>query len=466
MTTFTFQSARAIQFSANQPVVPALYLPPPPTFRQTSNLPPFTTLLIKSPWEVDPTTPSPTSSVQRLQHSSAAMADELEQWRADVREKITTTIAPWTVSEDDEPPFTHGELVLMALTLSGEAMTQENIADWAVRTFPYYYKVVLEGVWHMDGHALTKFRRGVLDALTDYDVPTQRALVGENMTWWTNVGSAMAILGRTIGCTGEDGSKTFNFTGLPAELRDLIFNMVFGYPKNGLDVMCASGSSDAKFKLASAFSDEILPGMLDNRSRELTIHTRPITEILAPLLVSRQFCREAMPKFYALNRFDCRFPFVLQRMLMMMGPKRSAHITHISLTYSVFSQGRSDLMTAKSVFEALTQITHLRKFDLRLDERIWTEFWEYKDQKKYSSVLGVPNIKSLRKIRGLEDVRFIGCPTLEATYKAIMMKPKQGARNIGKRSIGKKGMKRAAMENEEGSLLAHKTKKTKAVAPE
>lgn len=43
---------------------------------------------------------------------------------------------------------------------------------------------------------------------------------------------------------------------------------------------------------------------------------------------------------------------------------------------------------------------------------------------KFSSVLKMPGVSALGKIKGLEEVTFHGCPEIEAAFKSDMLEPK------------------------------------------
>ncbi|KAI7237739.1 hypothetical protein KC330_g2983 [Hortaea werneckii] len=59
--------------------------------------------------------------------------------------------------------------------------------------------------------------------------------------------------------------------------------------------------------------------------------------------------------------------------------------------------------------------------------------------------MNLPGLRKLRTMRGLDEVNFYGCPTVEALIKADMLKPKPKPK---KKRIG--GTKRKAEGDSEG----------------
>jgi hypothetical protein len=55
----------------------------------------------------------------------------------ELQTQVRMTIKPWKMS-DQEPPFSPGVLIAMALIISDGTMKEGEIIDWIEQTFKYY----------------------------------------------------------------------------------------------------------------------------------------------------------------------------------------------------------------------------------------------------------------------------------------------------------------------------------------
>lgn len=165
-----------------------------------------------------------------------------------MRQKIQATIAPYRKSTDEKPPFTMPQLVMMAVTLTGQIMSAKDIHSWTIEILPYHCQDVVDRIW---GYRMSK--HCIDDVLTEYkNLVAQFGFDLEDVdmelyekTWSPSVASSLEVLGDMIGMSWNNRGGTFNFMALPTELGSDIIDMVFSFAPSGvcLDGDCTLSSS-------------------------------------------------------------------------------------------------------------------------------------------------------------------------------------------------------------------------------
>jgi hypothetical protein len=132
----------------------------------------------------------------------------------------------------------------------------------------------------------------------------------------------------------------------------------------------------------------------------------------------QQFYKEAMPSFYSINNFFHEGLVDLKYNLSKLAPSRLQHITHVSFKYS------SNNPNSAKAFKLLKDINGLRTLNICVDEASWLSKvpTQQEDPEKYSSVLNLNEMATLRSIRGLNDVTFHGSPTLQSIVRPEMLR--------------------------------------------
>jgi hypothetical protein len=156
-------------------------------------------------------------------------------------------------------------------------------------------------------------------------------------------------------------------------------------------------------------------------------------EILSPLLTCRQFYTEAMPIFYRSNLFYCENTRTLHYMLKRLPESRLAHLEQIAFHYFPWW----DEEDIEETFKALATLNHLRTLKIHLDEAHWMRYFSGKENRDLLYMRAIP---TLRKLRRLKEVTFVGSPTLEEIVKPELLLPKDD------QEASKKGKKRKADE--------------------
>lgn len=406
--------------------------------------------------------------------------------KAELTERIKKAIAPWRKAVE-EPPFTPVELIFMALSMRGGEATGERIFLWIGSTFNYYNKLMVEANCYVGPRttsrsdraqraslAVQDLRSAMAEKLQELDLPLQyyRPGIMAAPVYRTSTESAVHILAPRIGHNTYRRAKTFNFFGLPSELRDIIYDMVFTFPRSGLVLemhrtWTQDSAEDRKFLVRSRspnlkFSHTVF---LDHRERFSSGHdwvkTRSILDILQPLLVCRQFYDEAMPKFYKLNHFHFPTVATLRQSLIKMPSTRRDQLTDISFNYDITNYRTayygtlSESKAAADAFDVLSEMKHLSKLSISVNERAWrTGYDAGRFHKKHSTVMNMEGIEQLRLLRELKEVTFLNCPTLERELKVGMTEPRHEGEQLTRQA--KKELRKRRAEEPEGMVLRSK----------
>jgi hypothetical protein len=204
-------------------------------------------------------------------------------------------------------------------------------------------------------------------------------------------------------------------------------DMVFAFPKSGvhvahlgsrdyrnLEVATRSLDTSFSFDLWDSFSDDIQ----SYQNLGPRVVTASLSEILKPLLVSKQFYKEAMPSFYRINNFVQEGLVDLKSNLSRLATSRLQYITHVSFKYS------GNYQSSAKVFKLLKDMKGLRTLNIRVDEASWLSKVPTPQEhpEKYSSVMNMNGMATLRSMRGLSDVKFHGSPTLQSIVRPKLLR--------------------------------------------
>ena len=139
-----------------------------------------------------------------------------------LQSKIRAAIMPWRMSTE-EPPFTLGQLIVMALVLRNGQMTIEDLVAWLVRTFKYYsleVKRQMEVLKPTDFGYKTTLAGKLRLASQQFSLPvtiSQTPLPIRTPILETSIPPAQIYLQRALNLEPEG---SFPFLRLPPELRD------------------------------------------------------------------------------------------------------------------------------------------------------------------------------------------------------------------------------------------------------
>ncbi|KAK3653183.1 hypothetical protein LTR56_004719 [Elasticomyces elasticus] len=371
--------------------------------------------------------------------------DPVADARESLRARIDTAIIHWTKTQE-VPPFSGTQLVVMALVMNDTPLTRREVWSWIVETFAYYREAASEAFWNCSSEApyrgLTSILRifgspeydevtcrsapkaALLRKMLDevyrqYDLPIEVTGVGDPTKADVRYAISPLMGERWLNLpvnVVEADMMVFKFFELPAELREVIYKMVFQYPISGVRVFMKN-----KIQVPEVLSRDLDDSRdwshMHGYTQRGTLATRPISKILSPLLVSRQFCGEAAPIFFNINTFHFPNEIEMSYLLEMLPRRYCKEIRSISFEMWVREFGFEGY---ERHFLALTQLPKLRVLKIYMDHGKWKDS---RDRGRVPSWDSMTAIDVLRTIRGLEKVECPNCPELQALLQD-MCKPK------------------------------------------
>ncbi|KAK5697204.1 hypothetical protein LTR97_007339 [Elasticomyces elasticus] len=342
--------------------------------------------------------------------------------RLGVRERIYTTILSWSDTQD-QPPFSATDLIIMAGLSSGCALSRKEICEWLVENFGYYRMLAAEAFWGYNRGkgklpAVQDVHKMLDKALREYELPVDVIPICDNdefLDLYRVHPGAEAMLPLTTADDQPD-KATLPFFELPAELRNTIYELVFRYPRSGLYFPSLWVKRPRVLSRDLMDDDDFGPARANGESRKKVYRTRPVHEILEPLLTHRQFYREAMPVFFELNCFYFADHYTMSRTLKRMPVVHKEHIK--SLDFTLPTVVRDDRIGEE--LTPLLGLLALRKLCIRFDEETWLNGGP--GISAHQSVEQHPGASVLRQLHGLEEVEFVGCPKLQASLGDGMLR--------------------------------------------
>ncbi|KAI7487590.1 hypothetical protein KC351_g2550 [Hortaea werneckii] len=252
---------------------------------------------------------------------NAAMArgpDALQSLRDEVQE----VIRPYTTA-DKEPPFSGGELIVMALVYTDDdALPKDRILRWIINTFKYYHDAFIDKAFQ--------------NLADDLNFKTAR-LASEKCTasLWSVTTQAARVYLRHWLEPERDG--TFPFLDLPPEIRNSIYELLFTLPSSGIHVQNADGREGFDAFFLERIDEPVPYGRKWSESLDLgspSIKKKSMNDILALLCVSKQVNNEAMPMFYMINMFHFdSYSIELQNLVWSMPKSRFEHLRKLHLDF-------------------------------------------------------------------------------------------------------------------------------------
>ena len=129
---------------------------------------------------------------------------------------------------NQRPPFSPEQIVTMVLVIGAEPTTEEQIVDWIVKTFSYYGDVFhKKGLPGFDNYDVL----GLYSTMRSLEIP---AVQMADTVWQVCATEARLFLRNAV---GPATTNPFPFLQLPPELRHIIYNLVFAYPRAGIGFM-------------------------------------------------------------------------------------------------------------------------------------------------------------------------------------------------------------------------------------
>ncbi|PPJ50751.1 hypothetical protein CBER1_08125 [Cercospora berteroae] len=228
-------------------------------------------------------------------------------------EVVLELIEPWRESSDS-PPFSKEELIVIALIVLDEgAVTIERIQYKIYRTFDHYCDQALSeymsgssGWFRSYSHPTAKLEqlKSVLSHATDdFDMPITRSVHEEQEVFEVIWNAARVYLRRWL---GPPRKGTFDFLGLPAELRE---KMLMVFPESIL-----------RYKGRAKITDT---------SDDTVLVAEKLSDTCAILRVCKTIHYEALPVFYDNNILEFDFAYLLFKSLKYTSPETRREIRNL-----------------------------------------------------------------------------------------------------------------------------------------
>ncbi|KAK5711750.1 hypothetical protein LTR15_012345 [Elasticomyces elasticus] len=351
----------------------------------------------------------------------------------DLRAQIDAAIGPWRVGNDDvKPPFDTTKLVIMALLVSDKSLTRRQVWTWVIASFYYYGSKAADALWDWKPKAtdtstfwdwddnadadvpeVQALQRSLDEVYCRYDLPLKVTLASHGTGAWNLYTMSPAAGQKLLGLDSAVDNTIFPFFELPPELRNTIYTMMFQYPASSLYF----GDADRKPKVLSRDLDDATSSRPVVYQTRKPYSTKNLSDILSPVLTNRQFYDEAMPIFFNLNTFYFLNQAHMHKAIGNLPEVCRKHIKSVGFTYTVNQAG--DVRDAQN-FGILTRLPNLRRLSLWFHE----EMWNRRREGSMQDGEDLPGVQILRRIRGLNKVEFINCPSLQKGLEQEMMRPK------------------------------------------
>ena len=345
----------------------------------------------------------------------------------ELQNEVKSVLKPWR-NRKEEPPFTAGELITMALVMRrhNEEMTFADILDWLGSTFAHYKNVVTaQGFAGADISLLVRKAAVGSDvdrALHQFNLPAivaKTPLPIRQAICKVSVPAAHIYLQHALN-TQRQG--TFPFLRLPAEIRGAIYGMVLLYPRSGLLIGPKGGSTRQKVGMISkdfsaqfSFTEWNAP----ESWRYCATYEAWIEDLLALLLVNKQIFKEAFSCFYRENTFVFNSVDDMGHYLRLLPRYRRQHITQIAFNY----RGMGGSKVANAAMGYLGSLPNLQKLYIDFAESLLERLWPTPRAER-EFIAKFPGISKLKTIRGLDKIGFgEDCPILKSILEDEMRKP-------------------------------------------
>ncbi|GIZ47502.1 hypothetical protein CKM354_001059100 [Cercospora kikuchii] len=304
-----------------------------------------------------------------------------------LKEEVLEIIRPWR-DVIGRPPFTTGELVVITLVLWDlKPQRMHDIHVRALSAFKYYSRAAVEAyVSHLEDQASDHYNPGdrtqyVLDnfveVMQDFEVPLIETYdaVGDVKRYTTSAGAARIYLHNHLDSPREG---TFDFIGLPAELREKVYKMLLVFPEPGLrffagpDTRNKGDYTNTKLGLLSRTNTQapIYQDNLPLPENNITVGT--LTRTLAILRVSKQIRREALYVFYGRNSFHFDSLYYFPEVLQGMTEETLQHIAELRIVLD------HDVFVDKQKLQSRFALMSLKKLVIVApsDYHFWPRFWD------------------------------------------------------------------------------------------
>lgn len=340
-----------------------------------------------------------------------------------IRARIDSAIALWRECTHDPPPFTLAELAVMALALNAKPLHDDDICAWILRTFAFYRQLRPEAAWNYLRRAggagaeacatepdpsirlaLRMWPGGLERVLHTYAVPVRESQAdadedGEprrTATRWT-VGAEEALLFlRPRLWSGEETRRGhFPFLRLPPEIRNIVYDMVLGFPPSGISINCYDafgiGTARAVHAISRSF-EQAFDFELWRRQYRWYLLVGRVSDILSILSVNKQIRAEALYVFADINTFYFMSARHMARILCRMSTELRDNVRDIAFVHKPESGCVAALCTSFAILSRMKRLRRLRIFVSGEEFRQAYEFFTGREPVKFMGFDDAPAI--------------------------------------------------------------------------
>ncbi|KAK5701993.1 hypothetical protein LTR97_004811 [Elasticomyces elasticus] len=269
-------------------------------------------------------------------------------------------------------------IIAIVLLLATNALDLVGILTRITQRFAYFAELSARDTVELTN----KFGRRICDALRAYELPITRELRGRD--WYYSITRAAAydylrnLFPRTLTDTtfaGED-EFTAQFFGLPAELRNMIYDMVFTFPASGVRVTYDVLGGSMITTMTREMEEQVDPHAWDeyasrgnlyrhNRVNLLLRSSQSVAGVHALAHVNQAFRAETEHLFFKLNRIHFLGAQELRDFMNHTHPNRRPLVKKISVNYV-----EKDLKVAAGTFQKLARFWQVEDFSMHIDEDV------------------------------------------------------------------------------------------------
>ncbi|KAI7278696.1 hypothetical protein KC345_g5830 [Hortaea werneckii] len=236
------------------------------------------------------------------------------------------------------------------------------------------------------------------------------------------------------------------FLGLPPELRNMIYNMVFCLPKSGLNLYGIFGRDESRyFSMLTRSLNEHKPlndwESLRRYNYTDFIRSFPTSVLLSLLQVNRQVYLEAVGLFYYKNHFHCldfadlhSFVKAVYSPKPLFGIDRLKYIKHLSFNFK-FEDRKNAAAALTVVFE---KFYNLNELGVYIDEERWETFKKKNRTPFYPSPEKYPGIDAFYNLIKMPSPKKLYVQGKCEKLKTLLLNPPR-ALKVNKRQRVKKG---------------------------
>ncbi|KAH9826770.1 hypothetical protein Tdes44962_MAKER03314 [Teratosphaeria destructans] len=379
-------------------------------------------------WPTAQASPAQAPAAQSKSEKQAA-----QEWlRSDLKQQIERLA--WA----NESDLSAGALITMAVMSSNEeSVHRADIVAWIIgnsqRHASHAGAVISEAIREFKSIRFTY--KGFMEDDNDfrsYEMPLEDVGNSPADSWDSDKGRILPHRARAYLMSfakhppDDQATKTgFRFLDLPPELRIRVYGLVFSFPTIVFDkrsVACYNrwgGYTQTRLHVQRRpwSANDLYCNERGPIKKRRSLQTRPLSQILSLLCVSKFLYREAVPYFYSMNHFRLVGFKDFSVFTRVLPPSRLIHIRSISISYMPEGMKAFNLKQLKHTITLLHLHPGFKRIEVRIDcEEDWFDIKIKDGRRQYFLAADLPGLEEMIKIfRKAEELVFVGeCVKVES----------------------------------------------------